>query len=179
MMSHSIMLHKNTRRNTKKATYGFTLMEVVIYMALFTIMMTTLMSVFYAILDTQLDSEATAAAEADTRYVYMRLAYDILRSSKIENPSSVGDAGSTLKLQIGGVLYIYELINKNLMLTVNGDSDNKIQINSEATVIEAPLFRKLGTASKPAVKIQMTVRSRMSKFSVTEAREINSTISLR
>lgn len=58
---------------------GFTLVELLIYIGLLLIFLTIVTRIFTAITDVQLESTAAGVVEEDSRYIYVRLSYDIGR----------------------------------------------------------------------------------------------------
>ena len=117
-------------RNTKYkiqntwSQLGSTLIELLMYMGLFAILLLILLQVFSSIIQVQLDSEATSSISQDGQYILSRLTYDILRSTAIVIPSTLGASSSALTLTINNSAYAYIIATSGGKLVLGTDNLN-------------------------------------------------------
>lgn len=134
---------------------GFTLVELLISMGIMTVLLTILSQVFGSIIAMRGKTEAVSALAQDSRYLVLRLAYDVSRSSSILVPA-VGNNGSSLTLVIGGQNYVYTLSNGNLNLSVAGGPAQVL--NSAGTSLSSISFkRNTSLGGKAIVQLDATL----------------------
>lgn len=164
-------------KHTYSGKKGFTLIELLLFLALFTIILGVLTNLFSVIVDTQSDVESTSVVENDSKFITTRLMYDIQRASSITTPSSLGAQGSALDLVIDGVTYQYNLVNDNLQLTANSETNN---LNSSLTKLTNLTFQRMGnTGGKHALRINFTIESRNTTAAGQESKDIETMVGLR
>lgn len=156
---------------------GFTIVEMIIYMGLLAILTITLTRLFSGILDVQLESESTSAVESDSRFLYQRLSFDMMRATEIEVPTNLGEVTNELTILIDSESYIYGMSNNNLVLTNNSGT---YALNSYATHISNLTFQKLGSVNgKAAVQVNFTIMSVTQRPSGPESKNVQTTLTLR
>lgn len=169
--------HLDTMKINKKASFGFTLMEIVIYMGLLSIMLVILTGIFLSTLDAQLESQTVSSVEQDGRFILSRLIYDINRAQDIATPVNTGESGNTLVLSIAGVNYNYDLVNGNLRLNINSVIDS---LNGFDTTISNLTFQRLGkVGGKNSIKVGFTIASKTQRTSGAEIKNFQTTVALR
>src|SRR5664279_2189876 len=95
----------------KKLNKGFTLIEFLIFMSVLSTLLLVLTNVFSSILDSQLESKAYSSVDMDGRYILAKLAYDFQNADSYHDSillPAAGVSGSTLKININSVDYIYD-----------------------------------------------------------------------
>ena len=159
---------------------GFSLVELLLYMAILSVFLIILTGIFTSALDVQLESESSSSEEQDGNYILAKLNYDVHRAKNISIPSSVGGSGSTLKILVDGIDYIYSIdANSNLIL-VNDLGTNSL--NSYDSSVSSFLVWRLGNIGgiEDALKISYTIASRTKRTSGSETpRSFQTTLSLR
>lgn len=156
---------------------GFSLIELLLFMGLFTIILGVLTNLFSVIIDTQAEIESTSAVENDSKYITTRLMYDIQRAQSISVPASLGAQTSTLSLIIDGNVVQYSVVDGNLMLTANSQSD---MLNTHVTQVTNLSFQRFGNVGgKNAVQLRMTLEDRNETAAGTESKDIETVIGLR
>lgn len=156
---------------------GFSLIELLLFMGLFTIILGVLTNLFSVIIDTQAEIESTSAVENDSKYITTRLMYDIQRAQSISVPASLGAQTSTLSLLIDGNVVQYSVVDGNLMLTANSQSD---MLNTHVTQVTNLSFQRFGNVGgKNAVQLRMTLEDRNETAAGTESKDIETVIGLR
>jgi prepilin-type N-terminal cleavage/methylation domain-containing protein len=115
-----------------KIKKGFTIVELLISLAIMSVLITILAQLFASILSLRQKSETVSAIAQDSRYILLRLSYDLARSDSIVSPAA-GASGSTLSLMIGGTSYIYSESGGVLSLSVGGGSPSIL--NSPSTTL--------------------------------------------
>lgn len=113
-----------------KIKKGFTIVELLISLAIMSVLITILAQLFGSILSLRQKSETVSAIAQDSRYILLRLSYDLARSDSIVSPAP-GASASTLSLVIGGTSYIYSESGGVLSLSVGGGSPEVL--NSPST----------------------------------------------
>jgi type II secretory pathway pseudopilin PulG len=160
----------------KKHT-GFTLVELIIYMGLLTILMTILTRLFTATIDVQLSGQASGAVEEDSRYIYSRLAYDLMRADSIVTPASPGSSSDSLTIMLGSVFNTYSVSSTNLMLT---NDQGASTLNSYGTSITNVTFTQLGPVTgKKSIQVKYTITSTIQSSSGPDTRSMETTITQR
>lgn len=161
----------------RKYKQGFTLIELLLFMGLFTIILGVLTNLFSVIIDTQAEVESTSAVENDSKFITTRLMYDIQRAQSISVPASLGAQTSTLSLVIDGNVFLYSVVDGNLMLTANSQSD---MLNTHLTQVTNLSFQRFGNVGgKNAVQLKMTLEDRNDTAAGTESKDIETLIGLR
>jgi prepilin-type N-terminal cleavage/methylation domain-containing protein len=115
-----------------KIKKGFTIVELLISLAIMSVLITILAQLFASILSLRQKSETVSAIAQDSRYILLRLSYDLARSDSIVSPAA-GASGSTLSLMIGGTSYVYSESGGVLSLSVGGGSPSIL--NSPSTTL--------------------------------------------
>ncbi len=153
---------------------GFTIVEFLLYCALLMIFLFIMTNLFTQILDTQLVSESTGPLTQDSRYIFLRLSYDISRASSIEIPSSIGGEAQTLGLTIAGLPYTYALTGTALTTT---DPAGSRALNSYATTVSNVSFRRYGNVGgKPSIRVFLTLTGVVSASSGIRSQDFTATI---
>ncbi len=157
---------------------GETLIELLLYIGFLSMLLVVFLQVFTSVLDVQSESQSTSSVEQDGKYLIQRLTYDIQRSTSIQNPVSVGGSSSTLQLNIGGNIFTYTLLNNNLVLTNNLDTN--AQLNSYDASVSALLFTRIGNpGGKNVIQVLFTLAGKTQRISSTEVRSFQTTIGTR
>lgn len=134
---------------------GFTLVELLISMGIMAILLTILAQVFSSILSMRTKVEAVSALAQDSRYLVLRLSYDVGRATSITSPS-VGNTLDSLTLVIAGENYTYSLVDGNLDLSVGGGSPQRL--NSSGTSLSSLSFtRSTSIGGKSIVQLDTTL----------------------
>lgn len=161
----------------KSTKRGFTIVEMLLYIGLLSMMITIMTGLFTSLLDVQLESEATSFVEADSRFLFSRLAYDIGRATSITTPVTLGSSSSSMTLLIDEVSYTYTVDNGALVLSTNMGTSS---LTSFGTQISNITFTRLGNIDgKHAIQIQFTLASITQRVSGPEQKTVQTTISLR
>ncbi len=160
----------------KRFDKGYTLVELLLYFALVSLILVQLSSLFLSILEAKSQSQALSAVERDGQYILTRLAYDIKRSSSIEQPSSLGETMSGMELSIDGQIYSYAVANNQLTLSIQ----NVPQVLNYDTEISNFSIQRLGNpGGKHALRVSYQVTSPIIQNAGLESREFQSTIGIR
>lgn len=163
---------KHTKNNK-----AFTLIELVLFMGLFTVILGVLTNLFSVIVDTQAEVESTSAVENDSKFITARLMYDIQRAENITMPASLGAQSSTLSLTIDGETYQYAVVNGDLQLSADSQTD---VLNGSLTQISAITFQRFGNiGGKHAIRVNFTIDSRNETAAGEESKQIETMIGLR
>jgi prepilin-type N-terminal cleavage/methylation domain-containing protein len=109
---------------------GFTIVELLISLAIMSVLITILAELFGSILSLRQKSETVSSIAQDSRYILLRLSYDLARSSTIVSPVP-GASASALSLVIDGTSYIYSESGGVLSLSVGGGASSVL--NSPST----------------------------------------------
>lgn len=176
-MKREKIFKKDTTAKRSIGLYGYSLIEILIYMALLGIFLFGLTNMFVSSIDLKLETEANSSVEQDGRYILSRLRYDIINSSAISLPASVGAQGNTMRLTRGGINYTYTLSDGNLMVS---DGVTSIQMNSPETHFTAINFKRLGNiGGKNTITISYTLESEAQQSKGTETRNYELTYGIR
>lgn len=165
------------KKNLKKTSKGFTLVELIIYMGLLTVMVLIFTDIFTTIMDNQLGSENTSSVADDGRYIYSRFIYDVNRADSIMTPSEFGSSSASLVLIINGINTTYSASNGSLLVTTPTTST---QLNGFGTSISSLLFTKVGTPSaEDTVQINFTIDGNISTRGISDSQVFQTTAGLR
>jgi len=115
-----------------KIKKGFTIVELLISLAIMSVLITILAELFGSILSLRQKSETVSSIAQDSRYILLRLSYDLARSTTIVSPVP-GASASTLSLLIDGTSYVYSESGGVLSLSVGGGASSVL--NSPSTTL--------------------------------------------
>lgn len=161
----------------KNNRLGFTLIELVIYLGITMTLLLLLMELLAAIFSAQLTSNATSAVASDGRYIYTRLIYDINRAESVSIPANLGDTSQTLEATVNGNQIVYSIINGNLTITDQQDTNT---LNSIDTNISNVSFKRVGNANgKHTFQIKYTISSNIQDNGTQEVKSFQTTAGLR
>lgn len=161
----------------KKNIKGFTLIELIMYIGLFSILLLVMTQIFTWILDIQLESQATSSIFQDGQYITNRISYDIQRAQSIILPATNGQSTNNLELNIDGTTYIYTIINNNITVSNNLDTN---ALNSSNTNISNLTFKRVGnTSGKDTVNLSFTITSNIRRPSGYQTRNFQTTVGTR
>lgn len=164
-------------RSTKKLARGFTLIELLLYVGILSLFLVVLTDMFGGAIDVQLESQSSGAVEQDGRYILQRLGYDMGRVEEITVPAAIGEQTASLELRAQGQPVAYSLTGTDLMIT---DASGSNLGNSALTQISNLTFLRLGNVGgKAAIQVQFTVTSKTVRVAGPQARNFQTTISLR
>lgn len=103
--------------------------------------------------------------------------YDIQRAENITMPASLGAQSSTLSLTIDGETYQYAVVNGDLQLSADSQTD---VLNGSLTQISAITFQRFGNiGGKHAIRVNFTIDSRNETAAGEESKQIETMIGLR
>lgn len=157
---------------------GFTLTEMLVYISILAILVVVLTQAFGSVLNTQLQSEAVSSVVQDTRYIFARLTYDLIRSGTISIPAAVGLSANILQISILGDTHIYSINAQGNMQLVNGSGTDLL--NSFDTSVSNLNFQRLGnTGGKNSIKVSFTMTSRTRSETGFETKDVVTTIGTR
>jgi len=147
-----------------KKEQGFTLVEILLYMGIFSILLVVLLQLFSAILSAHAESQATSSVDQDGNFILSRLTYDIHNASSITSPS-IGaycnwPTTPTCQLVLNNGIYGITSLG-NLTLTANGKTDFLNSLNTKIVSITFSTFGNAALGSKPSVKIQFNLQSKI------------------
>lgn len=161
---------------------GFTLIEFLIFMSVLSTLLLVLGNTFGSIIDSQLESKAYSSVDMDGRYILAKLSHDLQNADSIHDSivlPAVGSTGSTLKININSVDYIYDSSGSgNLQLTLNQGSIPD-QLNSSDSSISALLFQRMGPGgSKDTIRVSFRLTGRTMRQNIKEIRDFVTTLSM-
>lgn len=160
----------------KNTTAGFTLIELVMYMGLMSILLTVVVTLFSSIVNLRLETEATSSVEEDSKYIFSRLSYDIVRADTVVTPASAGSSSANLEITIDGTTHTYALHDGNLRVS-NTDT---ILLNGFNSLVSDVSFERLeNNHGDVSIKVRYTVRNKTLKVGAEETKTVETTIGVR
>lgn len=154
---------------------GFTLIELLMYMGLFAILLLILLQVFTTIVEVQLDSQASSSVAEDGQYILSRLTYDILRSTAVVTPASLGATSSALTLTINNSAFTYAISTSGGQLVLGTDSLN----GYDTTVSHFAVTKLASTNGLATLTFSFTVTSKTQPVQGSRTQNFQTTIGLR
>jgi Tfp pilus assembly protein PilW len=140
-----------------KKLSGFTLVELLISMGIMMILLTIMTQVFSSILNLRQNSEAISPLAQDSRYLILRLAYDVGRASSISLPA-VGNSSSSMTLVISGQNYLYQLNGNSLSLKIGAGTAQNLT-GTGTSITSLSFTRNADLGGKPNISLDTTLRA--------------------
>lgn len=156
---------------------GFTVVEMLIYMGLLSILLLVMVDLFASSLDVQLESQSSSGVDQDAKFMVARLSADIKRATSILEPALGSTPSGILKLVIDGITYTYATASGGLTIA-SGSATHTL--NSYETTTNYATFGRYGNmGGKNAIKIMLTIKSKTSRSSGQEIRNIETAVGIR
>ena len=140
--------------------------------------MTILTQVFGSILSVRQNSEAVSSLAQDSRYILLKLPYDVKRATAITAPLA-GLTSDSISMSIGGQNHVYSLSDGALTLAIDGGSPARL--NSIATIVTSLSFsRNTDLGGDVNISLDITLEARQQvPGSESNSRNIRTTIATR
>lgn len=160
-----------------KKLRGFTLVEILLYLALLSIFLLVSTDFFVTTAAFTVESQQKNFVDLDSRLIFSRLRYDLLRASAVAIPSQITPTSTSLTLVIGGQSFSYSLVGDSLTLQ---EPTGNFALHSNQTKVTSLTFQRIGNSGGlPTVKFTFTVESTGQDSGGPKSRTVTSTVSLR
>ncbi len=160
-----------------KVKTGFTLVELLVYMGLLASFLVSITWVVTALTETQLDAAATADVDMSAAQLFSRFEHDIGAAELVIAPTTLGTAGSELRLSIDAVEHHYFAQDGVLWLMVDGEAEQLSPVR--AMVSDFSVMRLGNVGGAPTVTLSFELRSSIPENAGFETRVMQYTIGTR
>jgi len=165
------------RGNLFQKQKGFTLVEILLYLGLLSIFLLVATDFFVTTATFTVESQTTNFVDLDSRLIFSRLRYDLLRADSVSIPAAPGQTSPSLSLFINGQNFSYSLVGDSLTLQ---EPTGTFALHSNQTKVTSLIFQRIGNPTGlPTIKFTFTIESARQDNGGSKQKTVTSTVSLR